>query len=92
MSAYQQGDRPETAGPYQPTFGFPVSDWFRYFAWRPVHTVDRGWRWLRPVWRRRIAKHDYLQGGADFWWQDAVSVEKGSSPESDGTSGTDAKR
>lgn len=26
---------------------------FRWFAWRPVWTGDRGWRWMRPVWRRR---------------------------------------
>lgn len=25
----------------------------RWFAWRPVFTHDRGWRWLRFVWRRR---------------------------------------
>lgn len=25
----------------------------RWFAWRPVNTDDRGWRWLRLVWRRR---------------------------------------
>lgn len=27
---------------------------FRWFAWRPVWTDDRGWRWLRRVWRRRF--------------------------------------
>lgn len=27
---------------------------FRWFAWRPAWTDDRGWRWLRPVWRRRL--------------------------------------
>jgi len=26
----------------------------RWFAWRPVDTEDRGWRWLRLVWRRRV--------------------------------------
>lgn len=34
---------PETHGPA-----------FRWFAWRPVWTDDRGWRWLRMVWRRRF--------------------------------------
>lgn len=24
---------------------------FRWFAWRPVWTRDRGWVWLRFVWR-----------------------------------------
>lgn len=26
----------------------------RWFAWRPVITVDDGVVWLRPVWRRRV--------------------------------------
>lgn len=56
----------------QPTFGTPVTPWFRWFAWRPTWTVDRGWRWLRPIWRRRVAKHSYLDGGGDFWFQDVV--------------------
>lgn len=60
--------------PYLPAFGSPVADWHRWFAWHPVETVDRGWRWLRPVWRRRIEKHDYLYGGADRWFQHAVAV------------------
>lgn len=59
---------------YEPAFGEPVSGWFRWFAWRPVETVDRGWRWLCPVWRRRVQKHDYLSGGPDFWFQHAVDV------------------
>lgn len=28
--------------------------WFRWFAWHPTWTTDRGWRWLRPVWRRHV--------------------------------------
>lgn len=27
---------------------------FLWFAWRPVWTDDRGWRWLTFVWRRRF--------------------------------------
>ena len=26
--------------------------WYRWFAWRPVWTYDRGWVWLRLVWRK----------------------------------------
>jgi hypothetical protein len=59
---------------YLPTFGEPVSGWFRWFAWRPVDTVDRGWRWLVVVHRRRIHKHQYLSGGMDWWFQHAVKV------------------
>ena len=58
---------------YQPTFGEPLSDWFRWFAWRPVRTLDRGWRWLRPVWRRRCQSHDYLDGPTVSWWQNVVT-------------------
>ncbi len=60
-----------------PRFGVPVSDWFRWFAWHPVETVDRGWQWLRVVNRRRIARHDYLDGGPDFWFQEAVTIPNG---------------
>jgi hypothetical protein len=58
---------------YAPRFGEPVSDWYRWFAWRPIETVDRGTQWLRFVYRRRIYKHQYLDGGADWWFQHAVS-------------------
>lgn len=34
---------------------------FRWFAWRPVFTRDRGWRWLRMVNRHRVFYDD-----ADF--------------------------
>lgn len=58
--------------PYEPMFGWPITDWYRSFAWRPVETVDRGWRWLRPVYRRRIQKKAHLHGGGDFWFQSVV--------------------
>lgn len=57
---------------YMPMFGDPVGPWYRWFSWRPVETVDRGVIWLRPVWRRRVAKHAFLTGGADFWFQHCV--------------------
>lgn len=66
--------------PYAPMFGSPVCAWYRWFAWRPVETVDRGWRWLRVVHKRRISKHSYLDGGGDFWFQHAVSVPGGEEP------------
>ncbi|QFG13692.1 hypothetical protein PBI_SHEPARD_87 [Arthrobacter phage Shepard] len=59
---------------WEPMFGRPVSDWYRVWAWKPVHTLDRGWIWLRPYWRRRIYKKQFLHGGADFWWQNIVVV------------------
>ena len=35
----------------------------------PKWTPDNGWIWLRFGWKRMVAKHDYLDGGRDFWWQ-----------------------
>jgi hypothetical protein len=40
---------------------------FRWFAWYPVWTDDRGWRWLQHVNRRRF----YLDRNgrpAMSWW------------------------
>jgi len=54
----------------KPRFGSSVADWHSKFAWLPINTYDRGWKWLCFVERRRIQKHYYLDGGgADFWWQ-----------------------
>ena len=60
---------------FAPQFGTPVAGWFRWFAWRPVNTVDRGWRWLRVVNCRRIQRKQHLTGGADFWFQYAVAIQ-----------------
>jgi hypothetical protein len=59
---------------YAPMFGDSVAPWHRWFAWRPVSTVDRGTQWLRVVYRRRIQKHSYLNGGPDFWFQHVCDV------------------
>lgn len=53
-------------------FMSPVGPWFRWFAWHPVRTDDRGWRWLRPVWRRRMQSHEYLDGPIVTDWQTVV--------------------
>jgi hypothetical protein len=50
-------------------FGDPVAPWHRWFAWWPVDTFDRGWRWLCVVERRRIQKHWHLDGPDARWWQ-----------------------
>ena len=56
-----------------PTFGDPIGPWRLWFAWRPVWTFDGVWCWLRPVLRRRIQKHDYLDGPPLVqWWQYAL--------------------
>ena len=52
-----------------PMFGNPCGPWIRTFAWRPCFTFDGGKIWLQSVWKRHIYKHQYLRGGADYWWQ-----------------------
>jgi hypothetical protein len=66
-----------------PAFGRPITPWWRIFAWRPIWTADRGWVWLRVVHRRRIAKHPYLDGGADLWFQHAVAPVPQNAEETD---------
>ncbi len=53
----------------EPLFGHAVGPWHRAFAFVPHYTFDGGWVWLRFVWRRRIQKNTWLDGGADEWWQ-----------------------
>ena len=52
----------------EPLFGSPISPWHRWFAWRPVRTYDRGWRWLVPLWRRRYQTKLNLPGPTDRWF------------------------
>ena len=59
-----------------PLFGTPVGPWFRWFAWRPVRTVDRGWRWLMFVWRRRYQSKLNLPGPIDQWFHTVVDREE----------------
>lgn len=61
------------ADPYEPAFGFPTGPWFRGFAWWPVWTLDRGWRWLRPVWFRQCQSRNYLSGPTVWWFQATVT-------------------
>lgn len=60
---------------YAPMFGSPVAPWHRWFAWRPVDTVNQGIRWMTLIHRRRIQKYHHLNGGPDFWFQYAVSIQ-----------------
>lgn len=52
-----------------PLFGTPTGPWMLTFAWRPRHTFDGGWVWLRFCWKRYVHKHQWLDGGPDWWWQ-----------------------
>lgn len=54
---------------FEPMFGEPIADWYRYFAWKPVSTLDRGWRWLWPVWKRKCQPHEYLSGSMTPFFQ-----------------------
>lgn len=46
-----------------------MGPWIGTFAWLPRFTSDSGTVWLRRCWKRHIQKHQYLSGGADWWWQ-----------------------
>ena len=44
---------------------------FRWFAWRPVETDDRGWRWLRLIWRQRL--YWDVDGRSCRGWRNSVA-------------------
>jgi hypothetical protein len=48
--------------------------WFRWFAWRPVVTEDRGVRWLRFVYRRRQWGKDMPGMPLVSWWRHRVEL------------------
>lgn len=56
----------------RPLFGSQIGPWFRWFAWHPVKTADRGWRWLRPVWRCRYQTKMSLPGPTYQWFHTVV--------------------
>ena len=66
---------------YKPLFGHPIGPWHRWFAWRPIETVDRGWRWLVPTWRRRFQTRPHLDGPRMTWF---LHVIEGPARETDG--------
>jgi len=41
--------------------------YFRWFAWHPVWTVDRGWVWLRRVWKKHVPPLMGVQGAIWTW-------------------------
>lgn len=53
----------------KPRFAEPITDFMKWFAWRPVNTWDYGWVWLRPVYKRRCQPHEYLHNAGGWWWQ-----------------------
>lgn len=57
---------------WKPVFGHPTGEWYRWFAWRPTRTLDRGWRWLRFVWKRPCQKDIDLPGPITTWFQTVV--------------------
>lgn len=42
------------------TFAEPIAAEYRWFAWYPVRTADRGLRWFQFVCKRKYALHSYL--------------------------------
>ena len=53
-----------------------MNTYFRWFAWHPVWTFDRGWRWLRFVWRRHVPPIDIP--GAVWLFEHRVTKQEGS--------------
>lgn len=60
----------------QPLFGEPISEWYRYFAWRPISTLDRGYRWFWIVWKRKCQPHEYLSGPMTPFYQYRATAPK----------------
>lgn len=42
-----------------------VSDWHKWFAWRPVRTVDNKRVWLKTVYKREFSSHSFA--GSRYW-------------------------
>jgi len=53
----------------KPLFAEPIADWYKYFAWKPVSTLDRGWRWFGIVWKRKCQPHSFLLGPMTSFFQ-----------------------
>ncbi|ESZ60682.1 hypothetical protein NL532_24275 [Mesorhizobium sp. C120A] len=52
-----------------PFFGDAIGPWHDHFAWLPIRTYDQRLVWLKWCRRRCVQKHQYLDGGGDFWFQ-----------------------
>lgn len=61
-------------GVAEPRFGHPIGPWHRWFAWRPVRTVDQGLVWMRTVSRRRYQSLPNLPGATYDWFHHAVAA------------------
>ncbi len=54
-------------------FSNPITGWWRWYAWYPVRTLDRGWRWLCWIERRALVTKPNLPGPiGDPWHQHRV--------------------
>ena len=42
------------------TFADPIADEYKWFAWYPVKTADKGYRFMTFVWKRKYGLHSYL--------------------------------
>ena len=56
-------------------FADPIAKEYKWFAWYPVTTADRGIRWRVPVYKRKYVMHSYLNAPIDTLF--VYSVEKG---------------
>ena len=49
--------------------------WFCWFAWHLVDTKDRGWRWLRILWRRKEYQPLGIPYSPSYLWIHRCSLE-----------------
>lgn len=52
--------------------------WHRWFAWRPVWTPDRGYQWMRMVWRCYTPPKYGVPGSCWTWNYRALRPAEGS--------------
>lgn len=54
------------------TFADPIAPEYKWFAWYPVSTMDKGRRWLTLVYKRKYCPHSYLPGGLGTFYMYAT--------------------
>lgn len=57
------------------TYSDPIADEYRWFAWYPVSTADKGIRWLQFVYKRKYRLRQEVYPDADAFFM--YSVEQG---------------
>jgi hypothetical protein len=53
-----------------------IREWEYVFSWKPIRTVDKGWVWLRPYWRRQIYTPATVDGVFEesYFYQNVIKI------------------